>query len=874
MRARVGTMARIATELKTDLDHELNLKEEHIVVAGNRLIAYAGKREVVSCALDSIQKAYVESGFGINKLIIREKSGKEIEFAYFTKTRAADFNKLADAINEYFSKGQKTYITYTKEKQEHVSKVHTLLWLYDFGKKYKKVLLLGLAVSILFALVNLVPPYLLKILIDNVILVQNPSPSLFPILIATLLASSAVAMGLSMIQSYILNKTGNKIVTDMRNKLFAHVIRLPPTFIDKMSTGRIISRLISDAGNTQWLMTFGLPTVATNVLTIVGIGAILFTMYPPLAVYVLIPVPFVIWMVVRYRRRADVMYYRNWRRSADMTSVISDIVPNYTIVKAASKEKSESAKFDAVTDKYYGSQVDLTVLNLWHWPVIGFITALATTVIWWVGGNLVIAGTIQLGIITAFIAYLAMFYSPINQLGNIIPFVQQSITSGQRLREILDEPLPSQTQKIKYAGRPIGDIAFNNVSFEYTHPFPTIKNVNFKIKKGTKAVLIGKSGSGKTTLAKLLLRLYELGDGSITVGGKSISHFDLANLRNGIAYVPQEAVLFDNSIAYNVAYYSQNVDPLEVMFACADAAIHNEIMKMPICYDTNIGERGYALSGGQRQRLSIARAVLTDPNIVVLDEVTSNLDAINASEVEDTIEHFTKNRTSISITHDASEIRESNYAIVMENGTVVEQGDPKFLMKKGKKLPSLVRSKALTRNKANIRFLKKETGGFAVNRVARLITSATQIKITEGKRPSLLKIDYKGKSYDDIKPQLPFPITQPEVVIFNDKEGKPVLLVNDSEKLDAKSKEIFEKTMDVTNFKLNIIEIDKVRITGDGVEWFLKTNRGKRKVLTETRRSVRDLGKKLVLIDREGSVFEAVKSTLNTRSLKIIESSI
>jgi ABC-type multidrug transport system ATPase subunit len=366
-----------------------------------------------------------------------------------------------------------------------------------------------------------------------------------------------------------------------------------------------------------------------------------------------------------------------------------------------------------------------------------------------------------------------------------------------------------------------------------------------------------------------MMRLYELKDGSITIGGKNIAAFGLDRLRASIAYVPQEAVLFDNSVAYNVAYYSSlEVDPLKIMLACADAAIHREIMKMPICYDTGIGEKGFALSGGQRQRLSIARAVLTDPNIVILDEVTSNLDAINASEVEETIAHFTKNRTAISITHDAKEISEADYAVVMEGGTVVEQGPPRALLKRKGKLSALMRSKAYSQVR------NRQGEGSAINTVARHIASATQIAVSKGSRRSLLCISYKGRRFRDLTPQFPFPITHPEVIIFNDRKEKPILLINDRGGLDRKDAGVLDNAISVTNFKPTILQISSVRMTGDGLEWFVKTNRGKSKIRTETRRSVRDLGKKLVLIDKDGSVFEAERSKLDARSQKIIEGAI
>ncbi len=859
-------MARIEAELKTDLDHNLNLKEEHVIVSGGKLTVLEGKREIDSRRLDQIEKAHVESGFGINKLLLKMKQGEELEFCYFTKARSANFGKLAEGINDYFSKGRTTKLAFQKEKTERILRVHTLFWLYAFGRKYRATLLFGLAISLIVALVNLVPPYLLSVLIDSVILAQSPSPSLFPLIIAALFGSYATAMLLSMLQSLLLNGTGFKIITDMRNKLFAHVVKLPPTFIDNMSTGRIISRLIGDAGNTQWLMVQGLPTVVTNSLTLLGIGIILFVMFPALAVYVLVPVPFVIWLIFRYNRKADTMYFRNWRRSADMTSAISDTVPNYAIVKAASKERAESEKFQATTGKYFSSQMDLTKLNL-NWQIIGFSTSLATLMIWWVGGHLVIGGVLQLGVVTAFIAYLSMFYGPINNLGDTIPFVLQSITSGQRLREILDQEVPALKHRAQHMEKPKGDIKFSNVAFEYTHPFPTIKGVNIKIKHGSKAVLVGKSGSGKTTLAKLLLRMYELNDGKITIGGKDIAKFGLDYLRHGIAYVPQEAVLFDESVAYNVGYYSPTEpDPLEIMLVCADASIHNEVMRMPLRYDTTIGERGYALSGGQRQRLSIARGMLTDPNIVVLDEVTSNLDAINASEVEGTMSHFTKHRTSISITHDAKEIMGADYVVVMDNGMVIEQGAPKELLKKKGKLSKLMRTKA---HRSKREFERPST-----NKVARFIASASHIKVSKGSRPSLINVSYKHSDFKDLMPTLPFPITHPNIVVFNDKEGKPMLLTNDTQKLPGEQYEILNATLNVTNFKLKILQITKVTINGDGIDWFVKTDRGKKKVTTGYRRSIRDLGRKFVLQDYEGSVFEADRGDLDERSNMLIDNAI
>ncbi len=858
-------------ELKTDLGHGLEFREERVALSMKELRIYDDRKLIDRIRLKDIGRTYIEGGFGVNKLIVLRKDGKETEFAYFTKERSADFSRLSDAINDSFLKGKATKLKFRRERAHGKSQIGTLIWLYSFTRKYRSGLIIGLALSLLLTIVNLVPPYLLKVLIDNVLLSPSHNETLFPILIGVLLLSYVMSLIFNMLQGYILSKNGNNIVTDLRNQLFSHVVKLPPTFIDRFSTGRIISRLISDAGNTQWLMTYGLPTTLTNVLTLIGIGVILFSMYPPLAVYVLLPIPVIVYMVVRYKKRSQVLYFRSWRMSADMASIIADVIPNYTIVKAASKEKFESGKFNAVTSKYYDSQMRLTKLNIFHWPQIGFLTSLATVVIWWVGGHSVTSGLIELGVVAAFISYLGIFYNPINQLGNIIPFIQQSLTSGDRLREIMDEKAPSADHGETAEARPDGDIEFRKVSFEYTHPFPTIKNVDLRIRKGSKAAMVGKSGSGKTTIAKLLLRLYDINSGTITIGGRNISRFGLESLRSSIAYVPQEAVLFDNSVAYNVSYYSQSpsVDPLKIMKVCADANLHKEIMSMPLRYDTNIGEGGHSLSGGQRQRLSIARAMLSEPRIVLLDEVTSNLDAVNATEVNDTIASFTKGRTSISITHDENEIKSADYVIFVDNGTIIEQGTPRELLRRNSKLVSFMRTKS-----ANAPMKRKGRKEDRKGAIAAQIAGSDSVEIRRGSRQSMLEVSYSGNGLGELTPQLPFPISHPEVIVFNDKEGLPLLLLPDASRMNGESASALSEALSATNLKFRITGIEDIKITGDGLEWSVKTEKGRRKVTTYSTKMVRDMGNKLVLIGSDGSVFEADRARLDSRSNNIIDSAI
>ncbi len=862
-------MAGRVIELKADLDRSLNIGEETVSVAAGELAVRGAGGEILRLPLKGIERVFVESGLGIGKLVAKRKGGGEVEVAYFTKECTENFSRLANAINDYYLKGKGKRVVFEPGRRERGGGVNTLRWLYGFASDHLGLMALGMGISVLLTLINLVPPYLLKILIDNVILSSHPSGTLFQDLTAALVASYVLALLLNVAQGYFLNKAGNRIVANMRGRLFAHVMKLPPAFIDRMSTGRILSRLISDAGNTQWLMTFGIPTVVTNTLTVVGIGVILFSLYPPLALYVLIPVPFIVYVIYRYRSRSQNIYHKNWRKSADMTSMISDVVPNYTIVKAASKEGFEADKFGAVVSQYYGSQMAITRLNILSWPFIGFLTSLATVMIWWVGGNSVISGSIQLGIITAFIAYMATFYGPINQLGNTIPFVQQSITSGDRLRELFDERVPPLRNQRDNA-RLRGDIVFRGVSFEYAHPFPTIKNVSMTIKEGTRVAIVGKSGSGKTTLAKLLLGLYRIDEGRITIGGRDISRAGLENLRKSVAYVPQEAVLFDNSVAYNLSYYTEygTKTPLEVMRACADAALHDEVMRMPLAYDTNIGERGYSMSGGQRQRLSIARAILTDPNIVLLDEVTSNLDAINAAEVGETIARFVRDRTAISITHNASEITGADRVLLMDEGMLVEQGTPRELIGRRGKFYGMLKGRFDTTS------LRRRGAARKGNVIARAAADAGEIDVARGGRRSLVDAVCAGRRMRGLMPKLPFPISNPQLVILYDRRNIPQVIIGDIGKLRGDSREALADAVAANNFKPRVLGVRALLITGDGIEWRLRTDRGERTVVTRSRRSVMQVGDRIVLLDMQGSVFEMDLKDLDERSRALVEDSI
>jgi ATP-binding cassette subfamily C protein len=864
----------------SDLDKELKFKDTEVCLTNDDkiVIKYDGREDRFD--LSELKGAYVEDGVGIGKLILVKKGGEEVEAVYFTKRPIDDFRKLAILINGRLSgNGHYEGLSLVREERRKPNVRSTLLWLLNFMRPYWHKMLIGVILSISIAMLNLVPPYLLKILIDNVFLTQTHSMKLFIDLTLTLIGSYVAVTALSIAQNYILNTVGQRVVNDIRSKVFKHAMRLSASFIDRISTGRILSRLTTDAGNTQWLMVWGLPTLIVNLLTLIGIGVILFTMDVRLALFVLLPTPVIAYMVYRYRKKSHRIYHRNWRRSADVTSALSDTIPNYMVIKSFAKEDYESDRLDELLNRLYESQVKVTKMNISYWPFLGLLTSLSTVMMWWFGGEQVIAGTIQLGTLTAFVSYMAQFYGPINNLSNIIPFIQQAVTSGDRLREIMEaEPDVKEPEHPKKPDLK-GDILFSNVWFSYDKYTPVLKNINLRIKVGEKVAVVGKSGSGKTTLSKLLLRMYDVDSGEIKINGVNIKDIDLQYLRERVAYVPQEVALFDNTVAYNVAYgSSRRIEPWEIIAACKAARIHDEIMQLPLAYDTNLGERGSSLSGGQRQRISIARAIIKQPDIVILDEATSNLDVINEAEVYRAIMNLAKGRTTIFVTHSFVEVMSADRVIVMANGEIIEEGKPTELIARRGAFYQMFKDQ-LELFTGELRLLKSEDDKGALTladyvKDAVLDLSKAKVKVRPGSRRSLVTLMVNGEVYSDLKPKLPFPISQPEYVILYDRDGRERFMISNYRKLDPESVKLLEEAIKLNNFKPMTLSIKGIDVKGDELEWRLVTNYGEVTVRTRGRRNVILMDSRLTLIDVHDNVYEIDLKKLDKDSLKLVAETI
>lgn len=829
--------------------------------------------------LASIKNVSVQEGVGIGRLVVETKDGGSEEIAFFTKRRIEQFRGLAAMINDHMAGAALSEIPDVDERQGKSDRASTLAWLLQFMRPYRRKLLLGVLFSIMLAGFSLVPPYLLQILIDSVLLAHTPERSLFVTLTLVLLGSFGAITVLTILQGYYLNTLGQRVVNDLRGRVYEHAISLPSSFIERMTTGRILSRLTTDVGNTQWLMVWGLPTLTVNVLTLLGIGIILFFLDAGLAVFVLIPVPFIIYALVQYRKRSFMVYHRNWRRSADVTAMIADTVPAYQVVKSFAREDREGRRLGDNLDRLYNAQVDAVKMNLLYWPALGFLTSLATIAIWWIGGNQVLVGGVQLGIVTAFVAYLALFYTPINNLSNIVPFIQQGITSGDRLREIIDSD--PEVQNKEGALRPAdlgGEITFEKVWFGYEPFNPVVKDLSLKIPRGQRIAIVGRSGSGKTSVSKLLMRFYDVNQGSVRIGGIDVRDIELNFLRSKIAYVPQEVILFDNTVAHNVAYGVPDGSepmggPMDVLQACKAAGIHKEIMALQLAYDTNLGEKGGTLSGGQRQRLSLARAIIKKPDIFILDEATSDLDVLSEREIYRRMLKLAEGKTAILVTHNMYEAMSVDEVVVMSSGRIVEEGRPEDLLARGGQFTSMFREfNGENPFEFEADLSKTDLGDTSVKLPS---VGLQDLKVQGGRRASEVDVVDGERRWSNLTARRPFPLSEPQIVILQSQSGEEVLTVSDARHLEPTSREALERAARANSWIMKVSEVKKVVVRGDELDWHVLAEGGKDVVVnTRGRRNVVVMDSKVILIDPHDNIAEINMREMDGRSLKLINRTV
>jgi ATP-binding cassette subfamily B protein len=555
---------------------------------------------------------------------------------------------------------------------------------------YKRELLFGSIGAVLVTLLNLVPAFLSGRIIDDVVkpfrsgaLEQDRALEMGLVMVASL----ALAYGFRELFMWVrlkkMSVLGEKVAKDLRKELYEHLQSLDLEFFSKKQTGSIISRVSSDSDRIWDFIAFGVVEVSISVLMLAGLSSMLIYLDWRLGLLMTVPVPIFLVAIYFHGERMKRMFLKAWRKWSGLTNVLSDTIPGIQVVKAFNQEEREKDRFntnnDTVTKEFNN------IHNAWtgFWPkLMGGIHLVMISVWFFALPRLVDQHQpLSSGTFVSFLLYMTMFSAPIEVIGQVARMLNRALSSAHRIFEILDSRAsvvdkeePKKLMNLK------GEITFKDVYFSYDGVRPVLKGMNFSVKPGEMIGLVGKSGGGKSTITKLISRFYDVSSGSILVDGIDIKELDSGLYRKQVGMVLQEPYLFHGTIWENISYGVQGAELEKIVEAAKIANAHDFIMSLPHGYDTVVGERGHDLSGGERQRISIARAVLADPKILILDEATSAVDTETERNIQEALDRLSKGRTVFAVAHRLSTLRKADRIFVVGKGKIVEEGTHDHLL--------------------------------------------------------------------------------------------------------------------------------------------------------------------------------------------------
>lgn len=558
------------------------------------------------------------------------------------------------------------------------SATRSLLRLLRFARPWTWTIVLGTLLSVGGIAASLVPPYLTMPLLDNILIPYQSGKAVdFGQVwwyLLGLAGASILAWLLGWSRTYVLAWVSERISAHLRNSIYEHLQRLSLEYFGGKRTGDLISRVGSDTDRICFFLSVYLLDFGSDVLMILMSAGILLSINPWLAVVTLCPFPLITWLTHRVRTVLRRGFALGWRAWADMTSVLADTIPGIRVVKAFAQEQREVERFREYNSRVLHANDRVNTIWSFFGPMVTLLTDAGLLIVWIFGTWQVFHHRITVGVLTAFLAYIGRFYGRLESMIKMVSAVQRSGASAQRVFEVLDRvsSVPEPAHPVM-PGRLRGEIELREVAFRYGSR-QVVFDINLKITPGEVIGLVGPSGGGKSTLANLVCRFYDVSSGAVLVDGVDVRDFSIEAFRRNIGLVLQEPFLFYGSIAENIAYGRPDAVREEIVQAARAACAHEFILRLPDGYDTLVGERGQLLSGGERQRISIARAILVDPTILILDEATSSVDVETEKEIQLALENLIRGRTTIAIAHRLSTLRRADRLVVLERGRITEVG--------------------------------------------------------------------------------------------------------------------------------------------------------------------------------------------------------
>ncbi len=553
-----------------------------------------------------------------------------------------------------------------------------------FFLKYKLSIAAMIGILILSSVLSIVTPYFSSgFYYDQVLNKAGEFYGQIILVLIIVVGTSLLGVLNSIFNGLVSSRVAAKVSYDLKKTIFDSIERLSISFFTGRQTGGLMNQVNNDAGTIYWFFCDCFPYFVINIVQVIAVFIIMLRFNPLLTLLSMITVPFAAMMIRWLFERMGKLHAKRYGRQRAMNSVLSDVLSGVRVVKAFAKEKNETERFNSRSEEFAQAEKNTSFFGGTAFPLVSFILYLSSIVVWGVGGWMVINGEMTYGILTTFIAYMGMIQSPLFFFVDMINMMADSMNAMQRLIEVMDAvPDVVESEHPVPLGEVKGLVEFRNVSFSYVKNRKVIDDVSFDVQPGEKLGIVGHTGAGKSTLVNLLIRLYDCNEGEIRVDGVNVKDISFADLRNSISIVSQETYLFAGTIMDNIRYAKPDATKEEVIEAAKIAGAHDFIMKLPDAYLTQIGFGYKDLSGGERQRVSIARAILRNPKILIMDEATAAMDTETERQIQTALERLVVGRTTIMIAHRLSTLRDADKLIVIENGKAPEAGTHMELIKK------------------------------------------------------------------------------------------------------------------------------------------------------------------------------------------------
>ena len=554
--------------------------------------------------------------------------------------------------------------------------------LLAYIKPHGKLMAVAFVLMLIGTGLTLLTPYLISIAIDNYI-VQDDMAGLSRVAIAVIIAYAGI-YGTTSGQTYILSWVGQKTLATLRSQLFHHLQRLPISYHDTHIIGVTVSRVINDVGVINDLLSQGLVTLVGDSLLLVGIVFVMVSMSPKLALLTFTVLPLMVIATVVFARFAQGAFRKTRAQIAAVVGNLAEDIAGMRVIQAFAQEGASQERFTEVNQANRDANIEAMSLSFVFLPSVEFLSMLATAIVLWFGGMAVAQDELSLGIVVAFLAYVSRFFSPIQELSQLYTTFQSAMAGGERVLELLDtEPSVADPADGREMPRIVGHVQLTNVEFAYKVNEPVLRGINLTIEPGQTLALVGPTGAGKSSIANLIARFYDVTEGSLTIDGVDVREVTQASLHRQMGLVPQDPFLFSGTVRDNIRFGIPDASPEVVEAAAMSANAHDFILALPDGYETVIMEGGSNLSIGQRQLICIARAVLADPRILILDEATASVDTVTEALIQDALDRLLDGRTSVVIAHRLSTIRNADIICAVEAGKIVEQGTHEELLLAG-----------------------------------------------------------------------------------------------------------------------------------------------------------------------------------------------